>query len=138
MKKRHRVRFLPHGVSENIAKKCIDNNKKFIDLGADFRLQDEEDYKTWYHLDYQEKELHKKSIYGLSEIYYEDIKNAQIIGNPGCYPTSIELGLYPLLKNNLIATNHIIIDSKSGTTGAGKEPKDNTHFPRCNEVICTL
>lgn len=126
---------LPHGISETIAKKCINKNKKFIDLGADFRLQEEEDYKNWYHLEYQEKELHDNSVYGLSEIYDKEIKDAMIIGNPGCYPTSIELGLYPLLKENIINSDHIIIDSKSGTTGAGKELKESTHFPRCNEAF---
>ena len=124
---------LPHGLSEEIAKKCDELNKKFIDLGADFRLHDEEDYKEWYKLDYHEKSLHKKQVYGLSEVFVDQIKDATLIGNPGCYPTSIGLALYPALRNKLINLDHIIIDSKSGATGAGKGLSDNTHFPRANE-----
>lgn len=126
---------LPHGLSETFARKCIDANKKFIDLGADFRLEAEEDYNEWYKLTYNDKDLHNNSVYGLSEIHRESIKNASIIGNPGCYPTSIVLGCYPALKNKLVHTNHIIIDSKSGTTGAGKGLSDTTHFPRANEAF---
>lgn len=124
---------LPHGLSEKYAKYCDENGKKFIDLGADFRLDDEKDYQDWYHLDYHEKALHEKQVYGLSEINRDKIKDATIIGNPGCYPTSITLGLYPLLKHHMNASYDIVIDSKSGTTGAGKSLSEDTHFPRCNE-----
>lgn len=124
---------LPHGLSEKYAKYCDENNKKFIDLGADFRLDHEQDYQEWYNLDYHEKALHDKQVYGLSEVNREKIKTATIIGNPGCYPTSITLGLYPLLKEKLNLNQHIIIDSKSGTTGAGKTLSEDTHFPKCNE-----
>jgi N-acetyl-gamma-glutamyl-phosphate reductase, common form len=124
---------LPHGLSEKYAKYCYENHKKFIDLGADFRLDKEEDYQQWYQLDYHEKGLHELQVYGLSEVNRKDIATSSIIGNPGCYPTSITLGLYPLLKEKLNATNDIIIDSKSGTTGAGKSLSEDTHFPRCNE-----
>lgn len=124
---------LPHGLSEKYAKYCDENGKKFIDLGADFRLDDEKDYQDWYKLDYHEKALHQKQVYGLSEINRDKIKEATLIGNPGCYPTSITLGLYPLLKNKMNASCDLIIDSKSGTTGAGKSLTEDTHFPRCNE-----
>lgn len=124
---------LPHGYSEKYAKYCYEHGKKFIDLGADFRLDEESDYQTWYGLDYHEKQLHDIQVYGLSEVNRDQIKDASIIGNPGCYPTSITLGLYPLLKENYYKSNEIIIDSKSGTTGAGKSLSEDTHFPRCNE-----
>lgn len=124
---------LPHGISEQYAKMCYDANKKFIDLGADFRLYKEADYQTWYQLPYKEKALHQKSTYGLSEIYKENIKHASIIGNPGCYPTSIALALYPILTNALQSDDHMIIDAKSGVTGAGKELSEATHFPTINE-----
>ena len=124
---------LPHGLSEKYAKYCDEHHKKFIDLGADFRLDEEKDYQEWYNLDYHEYSLHQKQVYGLSEVNRTQIKDASIIGNPGCYPTSITLGLYPLLKEKLNLNNHIIIDSKSGTTGAGKSLSEDTHFPRCNE-----
>lgn len=124
---------LPHGLSEKYAKYCDDHDKKFIDLGADFRLDDEKDYQEWYNLDYHEKVLHDKQVYGLCEVNREKIKHASLIGNPGCYPTSITLGLYPLLKEGMNKNNDLIIDSKSGTTGAGKSLSEDTHFPRCNE-----
>lgn len=124
---------LPHGLSEKYAKYCDENQKKFIDLGADFRLDEEKDYQEWYNLDYHEKELHQKQVYGLSEVNREIIKKASLVGNPGCYPTSITLGLYPLLKEGMYASSHIVIDSKSGTTGAGKSLTEDTHFPKCNE-----
>lgn len=124
---------LPHGLSEKYAKYCDEHGKKFIDLGADFRLDQEEDYQQWYHLNYHEKEIHQKQVYGLSEVHREKIKQATLIGNPGCYPTSITLGLYPLLKEQYNKNNDFIIDSKSGTTGAGKTLSEDTHFPRCNE-----
>lgn len=124
---------LPHGLSEKYAKICDEGHKKFIDLGADFRLDEEKDYQEWYQLDYHEKDLHKKQVYGLSEVNREKISQATLIGNPGCYPTSITLGLYPLLKEKMNASADIIIDSKSGTTGAGKSLSEDTHFPKCNE-----
>ena len=124
---------LPHGLSEKYAKQCDEQGKKFIDLGADFRLDQEKDYQQWYQHDYQNPQLHEKQVYGLSEVNREQIKQASIIGNPGCYPTSITLGLYPLLKNHMHKDEKIIIDSKSGTTGAGKSLTEDTHFPKCNE-----
>lgn len=124
---------MPHGHSEVLAKKAIDLGKKFIDLGADFRLDKEVDYQTWYTLSYQEKELHCKQVYGLPEFQRDKIKSASLIGNPGCYPTASALGLYPLIKEQLVDVKHIIIDAKSGVTGAGKGLNENGHFPRCNE-----
>lgn len=124
---------LPHGLSEKYAKVCDEQGKKFIDLGADFRLDQESDYQQWYQHDYQYPDLHKKQVYGLCEVNREKIQQASLIGNPGCYPTSITLGLYPLLKNQMQKDEKIVIDSKSGTTGAGKSLTEDTHFPKCNE-----
>lgn len=124
---------LPHGLSEKYAQYCDSHNKKFIDLGADFRLDNEQDYQAWYNLDYHEKTIHSKQVYGLSEVNREKIKQATLIGNPGCYPTSITLGLYPLLKEKMNDSSTFVIDSKSGTTGAGKTLSEDTHFPKCNE-----
>lgn len=133
---------LPAGLSEEIAKKCFEKNILFIDLGADFRLSNEEDYKKWYKKDYKYKEIHKEAIYSIPEIikydnFYnkKDLKNAKIIGNPGCYPTSIGLALAPALANKIIEKEDIIIDSKSGATGAGRELTLNTHFTECNEAF---
>lgn len=126
---------LPHGLSEPIGFKCDENNIVFIDIGPDFRLIDEERYANWYGLNYKYKEIHKKAQYGLSEIYKNEIASSKIIGNPGCYPTSILLGLIPALKNDLIENNSIIIDSKSGLTGAGRELSLQSHYTECNESM---
>ena len=124
---------LPHGLSEEIANKAITKNKKIVDLGADFRLDSEEEYKKWYGKTFLNKELHKYSIYALPEFNGDKIKDFNIIANPGCYPTSIQLGLMPLLENNLINTKNIICDSKSGITGAGRSLSLKSHFSEANE-----
>lgn len=126
---------LPHGLCEPLAKKCLEKNVLFIDLGADFRLSDEADYHEWYGLDYKEPELHKVSAYCIPELHRDALKTVKIIGNPGCYPTSIGLALAPALKNGIICTNSIIIDSKSGVTGAGRGLSQTTHYPDCNEAF---
>ncbi|MDD4699250.1 MAG: N-acetyl-gamma-glutamyl-phosphate reductase [Oscillospiraceae bacterium] len=126
---------VPHGLSQEIAVKCVSLGKKFIDLGADFRLDSEEDYKEWYGLDFTCPELHKRAVYGLPELFFNQIENTDIIGNPGCYPTSIGLGLFPAIENGLVKTDSIIIDSKSGATGAGRGLAQNTHFADCNEAF---
>ncbi|MGL5352362.1 MAG: N-acetyl-gamma-glutamyl-phosphate reductase [Clostridium sp.] len=123
---------LPHGLSEDIASECFAANKICIDLGADFRLTSEDEYKKWYGKDFTQKDLHSESIYGLPELNREKIKEYKIIANPGCYPTSIELGLLPLLKNSLIDSSNIICDSKSGVTGAGRGLSQNTHASELN------
>jgi N-acetyl-gamma-glutamyl-phosphate reductase len=126
---------LPHGLSEEIAYACDARNKVFIDLGADFRLTEEQDYKTWYGLCYKYSELHKKAQYGLPELYRDSIKKSKLIGNPGCYPTSVILALAPALRNKLIQRDSIIIDSKSGLTGAGRELSASSHYAECNESM---
>ena len=126
---------LPHGLSQDTAEQCIKSGKKFIDLGADFRLDAREDYKKWYGSDYKYPELHDASIYGIPELFRNDIKGKSIVGNPGCYPTSVALGLAPALRQGMIQPQGIVIDSKSGVTGAGRKPTQNTHFPECNEAF---
>ena len=83
-------------------------------------MEKEEEYSQWYGLEYKQKALHAQAVYALPELYREKIKTAGIIGNPGCYPTSIALGLYPALKNRLLDLSTLVIDSKSGVTGAGR------------------
>ena len=124
---------LPHGLSEEIAAKTIEQGKILIDLGADFRLTDEAVYKEWYAQEFKEKNLHKEAVYGLPELFRENIKGAKIIANPGCYPTSVILAVAPLLKKGLIEIKGIIIDSKSGATGAGRGLNLTTHFTELNE-----
>jgi len=124
---------LPHGLSEEIAAEAISKNKKVIDLGADFRLESENSYEEWYGKKFTCKAIHKNSIYGLPEFNGSKIKEFNIVANPGCYPTSISLGLMPLLKNNLINTKNIVCDSKSGITGAGRGLSLKSHFAEANE-----
>ena len=126
---------LPHGHSQPLAAACEKAGKIFIDLGADFRLGHEEDYKQWYGESFDDPALHQKSVYALPELFREEIKGKTILANPGCYPTSAALGVYPALKRGLVEPDSIIIDAKSGVTGAGRSPSQNTHFPDCNEAF---
>ncbi len=126
---------VPHGVSEEMAIKCAASDTVLIDLGADFRLHDEADYKKWYGKEYKHPELHKKAVYCIPELHRDELKDAPIIGNPGCYPTSISLALAPAIKAGLIETEHVIIDSKSGVTGAGRGLTQGTHYPDTNEAF---
>jgi len=126
---------LPHGKSVSLVKKMYEKGVKVIDLGADFRLKSVNDYKEWYELEHEYPELLAESVYGLPEIYKEKIEKSAIVANPGCYPTSIILGLAPLLQNNLINLKNIIIDSKSGISGAGKTLSQQTHYPDMNDNL---
>ncbi|MDC3173825.1 N-acetyl-gamma-glutamyl-phosphate reductase [Candidatus Pelagibacter sp.] len=110
---------LPNGEAQDISKN-LTNDKVLIDLAADFRLEKSSDYLKWYKQKHRAKNLINKSLYSLPEINGEDIKDYQIISCPGCYPTSILLPLIPLIKKRLIKTKNIVIDSKSGYSGAGR------------------
>ena len=113
----------PHGVAMQHADKLIAAGTKVIDLAADFRLQDLVQFEKWYGMQHSCPAILKDSVYGLTELNREKIKQAQVIGNPGCYPTTVQLGLAPLLKNadQLIQTQSIIVDAKSGVSGAGRK-----------------
>lgn len=126
---------VPHGVSEEMALKCKASGVVLIDLGADFRLHNEADYKKWYDKEYKHPELHEKAVYCIPELHRNQIKDTPIIGNPGCYPTSISLALMPAIKAGIIDLSHIIIDSKSGVTGAGRGLTQGTHYPDTNEAF---
>jgi len=112
---------LPNGESQKIIKKLYKySHLKFIDLSADFRIENPIEYKKWYSINHNAKNLIKNSIYSIPEFTKNKIKKFRIIANPGCYPTSIQLALVPLINKSLIETDDIIIDSKSGYSGAGK------------------
>ncbi|HET7839774.1 MAG TPA: N-acetyl-gamma-glutamyl-phosphate reductase [Rectinemataceae bacterium] len=120
---------LPHGHAEEIAALCAAAGKLFIDLSADFRFgEDETAYSAWYGRNYSHPSLHAASVYGLPELNRERIAKARIIGNPGCYPTASTLGLFPALRLGFAAHDGIVIDAKSGVTGAGREPTRSTHY----------
>ena len=124
---------LPHGLSQELAKTCDQKGKVFIDLGADFRLDSEEEYKEWYGGAYEDKALHEKAVYGLPELFRKEILGKKVIANPGCYTTGAPLALAPAVAEGLIEKEGIIIDSKSGVTGSGRGLSQGTHYPDLNE-----
>ncbi len=126
---------LPHGVASEYAIPLIAAGCVVIDLSADFRLKSAEIYKDFYAHEHPAPELLKKSVYGLPEVYREEIKKALLIASPGCYPTSILLPTIPLLKAGLIKSNGIIADSLSGVTGAGRKAETDYLFCECNESV---
>jgi N-acetyl-gamma-glutamyl-phosphate reductase len=123
---------LPHRIPMEIVPSLIKRGKKVIDLSADFRFKDVLRYEKYYQ-PHTAKELLKKTVYGLCEIYFDAIKNASLIGNPGCYPTSVLLPLVPFLKGDFLDINTIIADSKSGVSGAGRSLSLTAHFCEANE-----
>lgn len=123
---------LPHKLPMEFIPELISRGKKVIDLSADFRFHDAALYEKSYQ-QHTAKDLLKKAVYGLSEIYHEKIKGSDLIGNPGCYPTSVLLPLIPILKSKLINFKTIVADSKSGVSGAGRSPSLVTHFCETNE-----
>lgn len=123
---------LPHGVASKKVTESVLANAKVIDLGADYRLQNIEVYEKWYTQHYS-KDILKEAVYGLCEINREKIKGKRIVGNPGCYTTCSILSLYPLVKEKMIDLTSIIIDAKSGATGAGRGLNLSNHFCELNE-----
>lgn len=126
---------LPHGTSSEYAKQLIELGVKVIDLGADFRLNDPAVYEEWYNANHVCKEWMKTTVYGLPELHREQIKDSQLVANPGCFPTSIILGLAPLCKAKLVDPAMVVCDSDSGLTGAGKKLTDSSHFVNANENV---
>lgn len=123
---------LPHGVTSQKVTKDILNKTKVIDLGADFRFKNIDIYEKWY-TEHKGKDLIDEAIYGLCELNRDKIKNSRLIGNPGCYTTCSILSLYPLVKENIIDLDNIIIDAKSGVTGAGRGANISNLYCEVNE-----
>ena len=118
---------LPHGHAMDVGKKVEDLPVRIIDLGADYRFSDTDVYEKWYKVEHIHKDAQR--VYGLAEIYREDIRTAKIIGNAGCFTTASILALAPLAKHHLIDVNSIIVDAASGVSGAGRSPKLGNHYP---------
>ncbi len=118
---------LPHGHAMDVGKKLESLPARIIDLGADYRFDNTSIYENWYGVKHTHKDAAR--VYGLAEIYREDIRTAKIIGNAGCFTTASILALAPLVRHHLIDVNSIIIDAKSGVSGAGRSPKQGNHFP---------
>jgi N-acetyl-gamma-glutamyl-phosphate reductase len=126
---------LPHGASATVIPQLLDAGVRVVDFSADYRLNDPEVYAQWYNQKHADPERLGKVAYGLPELFRERITGSQLVANPGCYSSSAILALAPLLKAGLIDPKSIIIDSKSGVSGAGRTPKMTTHYPECNESI---
>lgn len=125
---------LPHGTTQDIIK-ALPKSLKIVDLSADFRLQEIAEYEEWYGQPHRAPDLQKEAVYGLTEILREEIKAARLVANPGCYPTTIQLPLVPLLKASLIETRNLIIDAKSGVSGAGRGAKEANLYTEIAEGI---
>ena len=117
-----------HGMAVDIAAACYQAGKKLIDIGCDFRFADTSVYEKWYKVKHNRPDLASKAVYGLPELYRREIIDAEIIGNPGCYPTASILSLYPLAKAGLIVADTVIVDAVSGVSGAGKSPTENNIY----------
>jgi len=126
---------LPHGASASLIPYVLEAGCRVVDFSADYRLDSEEVFSKWYGQKHPDAARLGKVPYGLPELFRSEIVDAPLVANPGCYPTSVILALAPLLEAGLIESQGIIVDSKSGVSGAGRSPKLTTHYPECNESI---
>ena len=126
---------LPHCASAEIVPQVLAAGAKVIDFSADYRLDDAATYLEWYGHEHPDAERLGATVYGLPELFRSRIAGASLVANPGCYSTSAILPLAPLVKSGLFHLDDVIIDSKSGVSGAGRSPKLMTHFPECNESM---
>ena len=125
----------PHGVAMADARKLVAAGVKIIDLAADFRLQDTAVFKQWYKLPHACPELLAEAVYGLPELHRGAIAKARIVGNPGCYPTTMQLGFWPLLKAGAVDASHLIADCKSGVSGAGRKAEMDLLFTEAGDNV---
>ena len=126
---------LPHAASAESVAPLVDAGLKVVDFSADYRLHDPLVYEQWYGIEHPDPVRLGSVPYGLPELYREEIREAPLVANPGCYPTSVLLPLMPLLREGMVRTTDIIVDSKSGVTGAGRTPALPFHYPEANENI---
>ena len=125
----------PQGLCASLVNDYILNKVKIVDLSADFRIKDVATYEKWYGIEHKSPQYIEEAVYGLCEINREDVKKARLIANPGCYPTCSTLSIYPLAKEGLIDMSTVIIDAKSGTSGAGRGAKVDNLYCEVNENI---
>ena len=126
---------LPHGVTSAFVPKLLDAGMRVIDLSADYRLNSAESYADWYGQKHADPARLGETVYGLPELFRQRIRDAALVANPGCYPTSAILAFSPLCARGWVAPREIIVDSKSGVSGAGGTPKLTRHFPEANESV---
>jgi len=134
---KNEIQFLflatPPGVSRNLTPQFLGSNVRIIDLSGDLRLKDRLAYEHWYKRPCVSDDVLEKAVYGLSELNKEDIVNANILANPGCFPTATILGLAPVIQNQVIDVQTIIVDAKTGVSGAGRNASQTTHYSEVNE-----
>lgn len=126
---------LPHAASAAVVSELLDEGCRVVDFSADYRLNDAKVYADWYKVEHPDPERLGSTVYGLPELYRDSIRGARLVANPGCYPTAAILGLAPLLKVGVISPSGLVIDAKSGISGAGRSPKPHLHFPEANENL---
>lgn len=126
---------LPHKVSMGFVPKLLKAGLKVIDFSADYRLKNIDIYQKYYQVEHTDTANLANAVYGLPELFRDQIKSANLIANPGCFPTTALLATAPLLKNNLVETNNIIVNSITGITGGGKNPNVKFHYPNMNENL---
>jgi N-acetyl-gamma-glutamyl-phosphate reductase len=128
---------LPHGTTQEIISEILTENPavKVVDMSADFRLRDPEVYKTWYGHEHRAMSLQGEAVYGLTEHYRDEIKGSRLVACPGCYPTAALLAVLPIVASGQVVAEDIVIDAKSGVSGAGRSPKQNTLFTEAGEGL---
>jgi len=123
----------PNGIAMTMARELLDAGVKVIDLAADFRIKDVDEWSKWYGMQHACPELIAEAVYGLPEVNRDAIKQAQLLANPGCYPTATQLGFLPLIEKSLLETGNLIADCKSGVSGAGRKASVGTLLGECSE-----
>ncbi len=126
---------VPHSTAMTMGAELLAQGVKVVDLSADFRLRNADTYEAWYHVPHTQREALRQAVYGLPELYAAEIATAKLIANPGCYPSSAILGLYAAVKHDLISLDDIVIDAKSGTTGAGRKASVGTLFCEVSDTF---
>jgi len=126
---------LPHKVSMGFVPRLLDAGLKVIDFSADYRLKDVAVYEKFYSVEHTDRANLARAAFGLPELFREKIKGADLVANPGCFPTGAALAIAPLLKEGLIGTDSVIVNAVTGSSGAGKNPSEKFHFPNMNENV---
>ncbi|HEY4378530.1 MAG TPA: N-acetyl-gamma-glutamyl-phosphate reductase, partial [Acidimicrobiales bacterium] len=124
---------LPHGASQAIVPKLLDGERLVVDLAADFRLKDAGLYPTWYGAEHRVPDLLESAVYGLPELFRDELHGAHLVAGPGCYVTAATLALAPLLRGGIVAPTGIVVDAASGVSGAGRAPKPSNAFNTVDE-----
>ena len=126
---------LPHAASAEIVMQLLEHGCRVIDFSADYRLNDLETYESWYNTQHPDPNRVGQVPYGIPELFRDSLRDTPLIANPGCFPSSAILPLMPLLRDRLVNTEGIIVDAKTGVSGAGRKPSLKFHYPECNESI---